>query len=76
MHMPLPRSRARTTPQIQEGTHMARSFARTLADLNTKLNRQKAAVENTLEMIEAVTELQKKENETATPAPSRKTTQG
>lgn len=41
---------------------MARSFARTLSDLNTKLNRQKAAVESTLEMIEAVNTLQAKEN--------------
>lgn len=43
--------------------HTPRSFARTLADLNTKLNRQKAAVEGTLEMIEAVTALAAKEAE-------------
>lgn len=43
-------------------SRVPRSFARTLADLNTKLNRQKAAVEATIEMIEAVTALQQKEN--------------
>lgn len=46
-------------------SRVPRSFARTLADLNTKLNRQKAAVEATIEMIEAVTALQQKENDEA-----------
>lgn len=56
------------------GTHTGRTFSRTLADLGAKLNRQQAAVETTKEMIEAVTALQKQEQEQVnTPAQPGKT---
>lgn len=51
---------------------MARSFDRSLADLNTKLNRQRAAVAATEEMIEAVHALKKAEEDKVNAAKEEK----